>query len=72
MSEQPAFQPPNDDPNYASEAKQALDKERQLPLTGWQQEVDQGLKYGLEAAESIKRPYYFNFFTGGIASLCRN
>jgi agmatinase len=24
-----------------------------LPLTGWQQEVDQGIRYGLEAAESI-------------------
>ncbi|MGD1919410.1 MAG: agmatinase [Pleurocapsa sp.] len=47
MSEQSPFQPPS------SEAQQALDKERQLPLTGWQQEVDRGLEYGLEAAESI-------------------
>ena len=32
---------------------QALEKERQLPLTGWQQEVDQAKRLGLEAAESI-------------------
>ncbi|MFN9173513.1 MAG: agmatinase [Synechocystis sp.] len=37
-----------------SEAQEALAKEAQLPLTGWQQEVDQGLTYGLEAAASIK------------------
>lgn len=43
------FQPPND----SSEAQNALDAEARLPLTGWQQEVDQGLAYGLEAAESI-------------------
>ena len=55
MSEQSPFQPPsNNENNYSSEAQRALEKERQLPLTGWQQEVDQGLKYGLEAAESIK------------------
>jgi len=40
--------------NQSSEAKQALDKESQLPLTGWQQEVSQGLDYGLEAADSIR------------------
>lgn len=55
MSEQSPFQPPNSDDNeYSSEAEQALAKERQLPLTGWQQEVDKGLDYGLEAASSIK------------------
>ena len=32
---------------------QALEKERKLPLTGWQQEVDQAKRLGLEAAESI-------------------
>ena len=32
---------------------QALEKERKLPLTGWQQEVDQAKRFGLEAAESI-------------------
>lgn len=37
-----------------SEAEKALQKESQLPFTGWQQEVQQGLDYGLEAAESIK------------------
>ena len=47
MSEQLPFQPPD------SEAQRALDKERQLPLTGWQQEVDRGLELGLEAASSI-------------------
>ncbi len=38
---------------HPSEGQAALEKERSLPLTGWQQEVDQGLRYGLEAAESI-------------------
>ncbi len=47
MTDQPTFQPP-------SEASQALEKERQLPLTGWQQEVNQGLEYGLEAVTSIR------------------
>ncbi|AFZ52034.1 agmatinase [Dactylococcopsis salina] len=37
-----------------SEANRALDKESQLPFTGWQQEVDQGLNKGLEAADSIR------------------
>ena len=32
---------------------QALEKEHKLPLTGWQQEVDQAKRFGLEAAESI-------------------
>ena len=55
MTEQSPFQSPSNNENeYQTEAQQALDKERQLPLTGWQQEVDQGLEYGLEAAESIK------------------
>ena len=38
---------------HPSEGMQALEKERALPLTGWQQEVDQAHRYGLEAAESI-------------------
>ena len=36
-----------------SEAERALESERQLPLTGWQQEVSKGLEFGLEGAESI-------------------
>ena len=36
-----------------TEAQRALEKESQLPLTGWQQEIDRGLEFGLEAAESI-------------------
>ncbi|MGL6133857.1 MAG: agmatinase [Prochlorococcaceae cyanobacterium] len=32
---------------------EALEKEARLPLTGWQQEVEQGHRWGLEAAESI-------------------
>lgn len=40
--------------NQESEAQKALQQEAQLPLTGWQQEVQQGLDYGLEAASSIK------------------
>ncbi|MAV09889.1 MAG: agmatinase [Synechococcus sp. MED850] len=39
--------------SHPSEGIQALEKERQLPLTGWQQEVDQAKRLGLEAAESI-------------------
>ncbi len=38
---------------HPSEGMEALEKERQLPLTGWQQEVDQAKRLGLEAAESI-------------------
>jgi agmatinase len=38
---------------HPSEGMQALEKERALPLTGWQQEVDQAHRFGLEAAESI-------------------
>ncbi|NEP60056.1 MAG: agmatinase family protein [Symploca sp. SIO2G7] len=55
MSEQLPFHPPNASNNgNSSEAQWALERERQLPLTGWQQEVDQGLEYGLEAADSIR------------------
>ena len=36
-----------------AEGARALEKEASLPLIGWQQEVDQGHRYGLEAAESI-------------------
>ena len=39
--------------SHPSEGIQALEKERKLPLTGWQQEVDQAKRFGLEAAESI-------------------
>ena len=38
---------------HPSEGMQALDKEQRLPLTGWQQEVDQAKRLGLEAAHSI-------------------
>ncbi|WP_204139310.1 agmatinase [Halomicronema sp. CCY15110] len=47
MTDEPTFRRP-------SEANEALQKEARLPMTGWQQEVDQGLTYGLEAAESIR------------------
>ena len=36
-----------------SEGARALEKENALPLTGWQQEVEQAHRYGLEAAGSI-------------------
>ncbi|MER3590197.1 MAG: agmatinase, partial [Mastigocladus sp. ERB_26_1] len=36
-----------------TQANRALEKEANLPLTGWQQEVSRGLEFGLEAAESI-------------------
>ena len=35
---------------HPSEGMQALEKERVLPLTGWQQEVEQAHRFGLEAA----------------------
>ncbi|EDY39830.1 agmatine ureohydrolase [Cyanobium sp. PCC 7001] len=41
------------DRQHPGEGFRALEKERQLPLTGWQQEVDQAHRFGLEAAESI-------------------
>jgi agmatinase len=43
-----AFEPPR-----GQQGAEALEKEARLPLTGWQQEVEQGHRYGLEAAESI-------------------
>ncbi|MCP9927532.1 agmatinase [Cyanobium sp. CH-040] len=43
-----AFEPPR-----GRQGAEALEKEARLPLTGWQQEVDQGHRWGLEAAESI-------------------
>ncbi|MFM1812066.1 MAG: putative agmatinase 2 [Cyanobacteriota bacterium] len=38
---------------HPGEGMRALEKERALPLTGWQQEVDQAHRWGLEAADSI-------------------
>ena len=38
---------------HPGEGMRALEKESRLPLTGWQQEVDQAKRLGLEAAESI-------------------
>jgi len=40
-------------PASGEEGRQALEREARLPLTGWQQEVDQGLRLGLDAADSI-------------------
>jgi agmatinase len=37
----------------STEGSRALEKELALPLTGWQQEVDQAHRFGLEAADSI-------------------
>ena len=53
MPEQPTFQSPDQNPSR-TEADYALEKEARLPMTGWQQEVDRGLEFGLEAAESIR------------------
>lgn len=41
------------DRSHPTEGQRALEKERSLPLTGWQQEVDQAHRFGLEAADSI-------------------
>ncbi|MFY8149772.1 MAG: agmatinase, partial [Prochlorococcaceae cyanobacterium] len=35
------------------QGRDALEKERALPLTGWQTEVEQAHRWGLEAADSI-------------------
>lgn len=51
MTDNSLFHSPGGDGQ--SEAQRALEREARLPMTGWQQEVDQGLAYGLEAAESI-------------------
>jgi agmatinase len=40
-------------PVAGEQGRRALDLEQALPLTGWQQEVDQAHRLGLEAAESI-------------------
>ncbi|MDJ0731351.1 MAG: agmatinase family protein [Crocosphaera sp.] len=54
MNTQPPVEPPNtDNSHHSSEAKKALEREENLPLTGWHQEVERGLEYGLEAAQSI-------------------
>lgn len=53
MTQDPTFQSPNNQP-FQTEGARALELEGQLPLTGWQQEVSQGLEYGLEAAPSIR------------------
>ncbi|MEM8545852.1 MAG: agmatinase, partial [Cyanobacteria bacterium P01_H01_bin.119] len=49
LSTDDAFDRPN-----STEASRALEQEQQLPMTGWQQEVQQGLTFGLEAAASIR------------------
>ncbi len=38
---------------HPSEGMRALERERALPLTGWQQEVEQGHRYGLEASKAM-------------------
>ena len=53
MTDNPLFQSPGSR-DGDTEANRALEREAQLPLTGWQQEVSRGLEFGLEAAESIR------------------
>jgi agmatinase len=53
MTDLPDFRSPQSNAPD-TEANRALAKEAQLPLTGWQQEVSQGLEFGLEAADSIR------------------
>ena len=49
--------PPESDPlvqrQMASQGQEALEKESRLPLSGWQQEIEQAHRFGLEAADSI-------------------
>ena len=49
----PSSSPGGFERNHPSEGMAALEKEQRLPLTGWQQEVDQAKRLGLEAAHSI-------------------
>ena len=49
----PSSSPGGIERNPPSEGMAALEKEQRLPLTGWQQEVDQAKRLGLEAAHSI-------------------
>jgi agmatinase len=53
MTDNPLFQNPNAN-SQDFEAQRALELEARLPLTGWQQEVNRGLEYGLEGAASIR------------------
>jgi agmatinase len=54
MTEQSLNDPNSHFQASSTEAGRALEKEANLPLTGWQQEVSRGLELGLEAAESIR------------------
>ena len=54
MTEGSVFKHPEDANLDQTQAQYALEREAQLSMTGWQQEVDQGLEFGLEAAASIR------------------
>ncbi len=56
MATDPNLTNASDEPNERpySEARYGLDAEAQMPETGWQREVEHGLRTGLEAAESIR------------------
>ena len=54
MTEGSVFKRPDESNLNQTQAQQALEREAQLSMTGWQQEVSQGLEFGLEAAESIR------------------
>jgi hypothetical protein len=55
MADEPLFQQP-------SEANQALDKETRLPMTGWQQEVDQGLDLWVRGGGEHSRSHHPHLF----------
>lgn len=54
MTEQSLNDPNSHFQGRSTEAGRALEKEANLPLSGWQQEVSRGLELRLEAAESIR------------------
>src|SRR5579871_3533526 len=54
MTEQSFTDPNSHFQPTSTQAGRALEKEANLPLTGWQQEVSKGIEFGLEAAESIR------------------
>ncbi|MEH2084711.1 MAG: hypothetical protein V7K89_33485, partial [Nostoc sp.] len=64
MTEQSLNDPNSHFQGRSTQAGRALEKEANLPLTGWQQEVSTGLELGLEAAESCDLNYILTKRTG--------
>lgn len=63
MTEQSFDNPNSHFQGGSTQAGRALEKEANLPLTGYQQEVSRGLELGLEAIESIRDRSIINLLT---------